>query len=280
MYPAGGVEMSRSAPTSLLVLCLAVAGLAGGGCDIRAGEGGFSVDLASGRASDEWKKTYTVAAGGRFEVKNTNGTVTIEQGTDEGTVEVRAERVVKASSDEAAQAILKQLEMYEDVKPDAVRLETRAPQKSGRGGHEVRYFIKVPKTIRVDARTTNGGVRLNGIANEVTASSVNGGIKGEGLSGHIDANTTNGGVDIGLTSLSDAGVTLETVNGGVQLQLPRTAKADISARVVHGGVNVADDLALQQTGEKSRRRLDGQLNGGGSRVELSTTNGGIRITGR
>ena len=44
--------------------------------------------------------------------------------------------------------------------------------------------------------------------------------------------------------------------------------------------NVADNLALQQTGEKSHRRLDGQLNGGGSRVELSTTNGGIRITGR
>jgi DUF4097 and DUF4098 domain-containing protein YvlB len=132
----------------------------------------------------------------------------------------------------------------------------------------------------VDARTTNGGVRLNGIANEVSASSVNGGIKGEGLSGHIDANTTNGGVEIGLTSLSNAGVTLETVNGGVQLQLPRTAKADISARVVNGGVHVEDDLKLQQTGEKSRRRLDGQLNGGGSRVELSTTNGGIHITGQ
>jgi hypothetical protein len=272
--------MSRIARTSLLLVCLAVAGLVGGGCDVRAGEGGFSFDIASGRASDEWKKTYTLAAGGRFEVKNTNGMVTIEQGTDDSTVEVRAERVVKASSDEAAQAILKQLEMLEDVKADAVRLETRAPKSWGRGGHEVRYFIKVPKSIRVDARTTNGGVRLNGIANEVSASSVNGGIKGEGLSGHIDANTTNGGVEIGLTSLSDAGVTLETVNGGVQLQLPRTAKADISARVVNGGVHVEDDLKLQQTGEKSRRRLDGQLNGGGSRVELSTTNGGIHITGQ
>ena len=58
--------MSRSARTSLLLVCLAVAGLAGGGCDVRAGNGGFSVDLASGRASDEWKKTYTIAPGGRF----------------------------------------------------------------------------------------------------------------------------------------------------------------------------------------------------------------------
>ena len=89
---------------------------------------------------------------------------------------------------------------------DAVRLETRAPQGWGRTNHEVRYFIKVPKSIKVEAHTTNGGVRLNGIVNEVTATSVNGGIKGDGLSGHIDANTTNGGVEIALASVSDGGV--------------------------------------------------------------------------
>ena len=65
--------MSRRARTSLLAACLAVVGLAGAGCDVRAGDGGFSVDLASGRASDEWKRSYTVTAGGRFEVKNING---------------------------------------------------------------------------------------------------------------------------------------------------------------------------------------------------------------
>ena len=183
--------------------------------------------------------------------------ITIEQGTDDSTVEVRAERVAKASSDEAAQTALKQLEIREDVKPDAVRLETKAPQSSGRTNHEVRYFIKVPRSITVEARTTNGGVRLNGIVNEVTASSVNGGIKGDGLSGHIDANTTNGGVEIDLASVSAGGVRLETVNGGVQLQVPKTAKADISARVVNGGVHIDDSLALESAGEKSRRRRRG-----------------------
>ena len=268
--------MSRRARTSLLAVCLAVVGPAGAGCDVRAGDGGFSVDLASGRASDEWKRSYTVTAGGRFEVKNINGMVTIEQAGDDSAIDVRAERVAKASSDEAAQAALKQLEIREEVTADAVRLETRVPQGWGRTNHEVRYFIKVPKSIKVEAHTTNGGVRLNGIVNEVTATSV----KGDGLSGHIDANTTNGGVEIALASVSDGGVRLETVNGGVQLQLPKAAKADISARVVNGGIHLGDDLAVESTAEKSRRRLDGRLNGGGSRIELSTTNGGIHITGR
>ncbi len=272
--------MSRTARTSLLALCLALAGLAGGGCDVKAGGGGFSIDLASGRASDEWKKTYTVTAGARFEVTNSNGMITIEQGTDDSTVEVRAERVAKASSDEAAQTALKQLEIREDVKPDAVRLETKAPQSSGRTNYEVRYFIKVPRSTTVQARTKNGGVRLNGLVNEVTATSVNGGIKGDGLSGHIDANTTNGGVEIDLASVSAGGVRLETVNGGLQLQVPKTAKADISARVVNGGVHIDDSLALESVGEQSRRRVEGHLNGGGTRIELSTTNGGIHITGR
>jgi DUF4097 and DUF4098 domain-containing protein YvlB len=271
--------MTRSARTALLPLWLAAAAVTGFGCDVRAGEGGFSLGMASGRATDEWKKSYTISAAGRFEVRNTNGTVTVEQSTGQDTIEVRAERIAKASSDEAAQSLLKQIEITEDVRPDVVRLETKAPQ-SWRQNHEVRYFIKVPKSIKVEARTTNGGVRLNGIANEVIASSQNGGIKGEGLSGHVDANTTNGGVEIGLDALANDGVRLETVNGGVQLQLPKTAKADISARCVNGGVHVDEQLTVESTGEKNRRRLEGRLNGGGSRIELATTNGGIHITGR
>jgi len=272
--------MSRSVRRSLLAVCLTAVGLAGAACDVRAGDGNFTVGLASGRASDEWKKTYTVTPGGRFEVRNGNGRVTIEQGADDSTIDVRAERVVKASSDEAARDILKQVEIREDVKADSVRLETKGPKSWGRANLEVRYFIKVPKSLKVEARTTNGGVELNGLANDVTASSANGGIKGDGLSGPIDANTTNGGVEIALASVPDAGVKLETVNGGVQLDLPKTAKADISAHVVNGGVHIDDSLSLESTSEKSRRSVEGHLNGGGSRIDLSTTNGGIHVTGR
>src|SRR5262245_25473540 len=101
--------MLRSARMALLPLWLAAAAVTGAGCDVRAGEGGFSLGMASGRATDEWKKTYTIGANGRFEVRNTNGTVTVEQGTQADTVEVRAERIAKASSDEAAQSVLKQI---------------------------------------------------------------------------------------------------------------------------------------------------------------------------
>ena len=49
---------------SLLALVLS-AGLSVAACDIQAGENGdFSVDIASGKATDTWSRTYTVPAGG------------------------------------------------------------------------------------------------------------------------------------------------------------------------------------------------------------------------
>ena len=112
---------------------------------------------------------------------------------------------------------------------------------------------------------------------QVIASTVNGGVSGEALSGQVEATTTNGGVEVSLEALAPGGVKLEAVNGGVQLSLPRTAKADISARVVNGGLHTGD-LEIELVGEQNRRRLEGKMNGGGSRVELATVNGGVHLS--
>jgi hypothetical protein len=247
------------------------------GCDVSVGDGGFNVALASGKATDEWTRQYQVAAGGKIEVRNINGAVTIEPADGER-VEVRAERMARAGSDEAAKELLKRIEIQEDVKPDSVRIQTKAPSVWGREGHEVKYFVKVPASIRVEAHTTNGGIRMANLPNQLNVSSVNGGVEGERLSGHVDASTTNGGVQIRLDALSADGVELAAVNGGIELELPKASKADISARVVNGGIQ-ADNLSLETTAQ-SRRHLEGRVNGGGSRVELSTTNGGVRIAGK
>ena len=82
-----------------------------------------------------------------------------------------------------------------------------------------------------------------------------------------------------LAQLSESGVKLGCTNGGIELRLPASSKATISARITNGGIDTSG-LELETTGEKSRRRLDGRLNGGGARIDLEGTNGGIRIAGR
>jgi len=84
---------------------------------------------------------------------------------------------------------------------------------------------------------------------------------------------------VDLAQLTDAGVKLGCTNGGIELRLPATSKATISARITNGGIDTSG-LEVETTGEKSRRRLDGRLNGGGARIELEGTNGGIHISGR
>jgi len=65
----------------------------------------------------------------------------------------------------------------------------------------------------------------------------------------------------------------------VTLMLPEKAKATVSASVTNGGINVGSLDNFEVT-EKARRRLEGKLNGGGTEVELHTTNGSIRLRSR
>ena len=64
-------------------------------------------------------------------------------------------------------------------------------------------------------------------------------------------------------SWRNAGVKLGCTNGGIKLRLPRDAKATISASITNGGISTSG-LQIETSGEKSRRRLDGRLNGGGA----------------
>jgi hypothetical protein len=228
------------------------------------------------QATDTWAKKYPLSEGGRLEVKNTNGFIRVEVGGDQ--VEVSAERIARAATPEAAKEMLKKIEMVEDVTPDRVRIETKRPAGGfGHGGVEVRYTIRVPASAQVELQNTNGEVRVTGVTRGARISTTNGAIDGRGLSGEVRVSTTNGGVDLQLASLTQA-VTVSTTNGGVSVHVPKDAKADLQATCTNGGIDVSG-LELDVEGERTRRRLAGRLNGGGPRLEVSTTNGAIEIRG-
>lgn len=263
---------------ALPVVLVAALAFGAGGCDVNIGGGDFNFGVASGRAADEWSRKFQITAGGRFEVVNVNGQVQVEQATGND-VEVRAERVAKASTDQAAKELLGKVEIVETKTADGVKLETKTPKNWGRGGVEVKYFVKVPAGVRVSAQTTNGGIRLLNISNEIVASTTNGGVNGDGLTGAVDASTTNGGINLSLGAVADGGVKAETVNGGVIVSVPRDAKADVRASVVNGGLSVGD-LPVETIGAQSRRRLEGKLNGGGPSIVIGAVNGGVRLAGK
>ena len=268
----------------ILALALSV-GLATAACDIEAQNGKFNIDIASGKATETWSRSYKLADKGRFELINVNGRITAEP-ADGAEVVVEGRKTIKARSDEGAKELLAKLEIREEVGESTVRVEARPPRLSGFSSHEIEWTIKVPKGVVLDLRTTNGGVRLNDIGNDVHAKTTNGGVHGERLQSNVvEATTVNGGIELELSKPldQDGSIDMESVNGGVTLALPRESKASIEARCVNGGVHVEDiDIKRDDDGNENererRRRLNATMNGGGAKVRMSTTNGGVRLS--
>lgn len=248
------------------------------GCDVSIRDGSVSVGTFAGRASDEWTKRYTLAAGGRVEIVNLNGRVDVTAG-EEGTVEVRATRTARALADETAREQLKLLTIDEKAGGGVVRLETRLLAPPRRASLEVRYQVSVPPSADVDLVTNNGAIAVSGLKGAVRASSTNGSVAGDGLSGTVDLTTVNGSIHADVNGVGPGGVTLESVNGSVDLRIPRQVKASVSARCANGRVVVAG-LPVPAQGPRRSRTYQVELNGGGPKVDIETTNGLVRIDGK
>jgi hypothetical protein len=242
------------------------------GCDM-------SLGALAGRASDEWTRTYQLAPGGEVRVGNTNGRIEVE-GIDGSTVEVRAERIARAATDEGARELLPRISIREDVKPDRVSIETERMNGLMIGARvEVRYHVRAPKSALIDVSNTNGSVVVSGLAGKVSAETTNGSVTTRNLTGAVYASTTNGSVNVDVAAVGSQRIALRTTNGSVTLNVPNDAKANLTASWTNGGIHVADDLKIDVS-ERSRRRFEGRMNGGGAPIELHTTNGGIRIRNR
>ena len=159
------------------------------------------------------------------------------EGVDDSTVEIRAERIAKGVTDTAARELLPRIEIKEDVRPDRVSVETA--RMSG-------IMFGAAFEVRYHVRAPKNAV--------IDVSNTNGLVTVSGISGKVVARTTN---------------------GGVTLTVPESAKADVSASCTNGGISVSG--VKLEVSEQSRRRLEGKLNGGGTPIELHTTNGGVRL---
>jgi hypothetical protein len=245
------------------------------GCDLA------MADFAE-KETAEWRKTYELRPGGRVEIGNVNGKIDVRPGPG-STVEIVATKTARAASKDAARQTLGRIEIRDGSSADGVKVETHFDRgAAGLFSHsnwQVEYAVRVPANSEVRVTTVNGGIDIAGVTGRINAEATNGGVKARDVAGMIEATTTNGGVEVDLTTVPEGGVKLECTNGGIKLSLPADARASVSARITNGGIET-DGLAFETRGSSSRRRLDGDLNGGGPRISLEGTNGGIRIRSR
>jgi hypothetical protein len=232
------------------------------------------------RASEDWVRSYPLATGGEFQILNLNGNVELD--TAPGTtIEVRAERVAHATTEQAARDLLTHVAIGDTATPARVALETqRIPGVLIGAGFEVHYHVKLPASASVRIRTANGSIHANGIAGRVSLTTTNGSVVARALAGSIEVRATNGSVDVEARMGTAEFIDVRAVNGHVDLAVPNTLNANVSATTVNGHAQVTD-VKFESLGDVARdpRRLRGRINSGGMPIELSATNGSIRVRG-
>ncbi|HUQ94963.1 MAG TPA: DUF4097 family beta strand repeat-containing protein [Bryobacteraceae bacterium] len=148
----------------------------------------------------------------------------------------------------------------------------------------------------IDVTTSNGAVELADFTGGAVLHTSNGSIRAQGVRGHFEAITSNGGIDvhvaeasgwpiraessngkIALTidSLSNTGVRASTSNASITLRLPSSARAQVKASTSNSSASSDFDIAAR--GTHSKNRLEGTIGSGGPLLDLSTSNGSIRI---
>ena len=237
----------------------------------------------AGAAPDfQWRGD--LAAGQTVTIRGVSGSITATRGSGEVVVEaVKTAR--RSDPDDVTIEVIEDGEgilvcaVYPSgwfrqnrcARGDAYRMSSRNNDVN------VAFTVSVPDGVHLNARNTNGVVRVSGLSGDVSATTVNGNIEAESA-GLVSARTVNGGIDAAVGASPREDLSFRTVNGRVRLALPAEVDADLSLRTVNGGID--SDFPVDVRGRWGPRSASGQLGQGGPDIEVSTVNGGIEVRRR
>ncbi len=129
----------------------------------------------------------------------------------------------------------------------------------------------------VDASTSGGGISVEGNLGRVRAHTSGGGITIHDAKGAIDASTSGGGVNASLLGQPKEECRLYTSGGSINVSLSRNIHVDLDASTSGGSVWTDFPIQVQGRYERHPTELRTPLNGGGPRLYLHTSGGGISV---
>jgi hypothetical protein len=153
--------------------------------------------------------------------------------------------------------------------------------------------ITAPSDTRIELRTSNGRVEVNGMHQSGTVRTSNGKIVMNDIVGEFDISTSNGGVTIGQASgtfvvetsnggiefdgelVSDGNNRMTTSNGSVEIKLQGTPSVKLDAST--GNKSVTTGLPILTTSAGDERHLVGTIGTGDAELFIRTSNGSVKI---
>ena len=193
-------------------------------------------------------------AGMPLNIETLNGSVEVRADSSIGDVQVTAKVCCSGQTQAEADQRLSQAEISIARNPDRVLTIKPVFPGGSRGNDGASLVVRVPSADGATIATSNGAIRVAGLAGVLTVKTSNGSVNVVDHTGATRIHTSNGGVEVQNLS---GDLHVDTSNGTVQVANLAGA-ADIKSS--NGGIRVA--LAPDHS----------------SPLDLRTSNGGIRAT--
>ncbi len=265
--------------------------------------GTLSVENANGSVEiSGWEKDSVEINGTKYaRTKSLLDGVKVETGASPGAIRIRTVRPVDNHGGSGARYVIR---VPRKVLLDAITTTNggiRVQDVTGNSRfRSSNGSIRVHDLIgEIEAHTTNGSIEAMNLDGNARLETSNGSIKAESSHGSMEATTSNGSINIELTDpavnwpvklhstnghiearlksdkLPD--VRAETSNSSVSIRIPANANARLRAHTSHASITSDFDLA-HGGNSRSNTDLEGNIgSGGGPLIELSSTNGSIKI---
>jgi hypothetical protein len=254
---------------------------------------------------------FDVGAGGTLRVDVPDGDIEVETRDGAG---VDVEVTVRGRDLEWAREVFDRMAFEVRARGNTVSVTARSAQLRGSdyrnyGGVGLTVRIGIPRRFDANITTEDGDISLEDLDGTVTLNSSDGDItvgriRGREANletsdgdvtiaaleteqsvvrtsdGDIDLTTVAGAVrastsdgDIRVTVGQSTGVALRTSDGDITIYAPSTLPASVSFE----GEDLEISRSFTIAGRVSRRRITGDMNGGGARLEASTSDGSISL---
>jgi DUF4097 and DUF4098 domain-containing protein YvlB len=128
---------------------------------------------------------------------------------------------------------------------------------------------------RVEAKTSGGSIEITYAASTVTAHTSGGSIRIKDALDAVDASTSGGSIHARISRQPSAETRLTTSGGNLTLEVPASLGAMLDAHASGGGIDA--DIPVTIQGRRDEDSLVGTVGGGGPRLVLRTSGGGITI---
>ena len=264
------------------------------------------------RVEEVVEKSFLLQKTGSFSLNNVTGNI-IVYSWDKEEAKMIATKSISSWGTDDPEELLDKIEIEIVSQPKNLKIHTRYPVFSWIKNARVDYQLWIPEAAsvrlesvsgaiqmeehlnRVYAKTVSGSIKLNNIKGNVEVKTVSGQVSARQIKGDIRANSvsgslifrdsqgslsflhsTSGRIEAELTAIDkDASdMSLSTVSGSINLYLPDDASFDLDISTVSGKIDTGFQVLVNSF---DKRKLQGEVGGGGINIELKTVSGSISL---